>query len=240
MKNICLFLATMLSALIINAQSITLLYNEQPITGDELPIFLDKEAALNISFIHIQNNLDEDLTFRVEMNTENIPAENEIQMCFDGVCLATTKSDPVTIGAEELYELFDLVYTYETAQTAYVTVSFIENNTNEVLKSVKVVYQLESSTPMIQNDKNVKLSLIAQPNPATNTTTVSYSVPAKYRNAKIVVRNTLGSVVKENSIKTGVAGKSAINVAELANGVYFYSIVADGATLVTKKLIVKH
>ncbi|MGP1514867.1 MAG: T9SS type A sorting domain-containing protein [Bacteroidales bacterium] len=240
MKKVYLLLVVLLSAMVISAQSVVLLYNDEPIEGNELPIFLNPTASINVSFIHIQNKLDKPLTLKVEIDKEGISAGNDLQMCFDNNCITGTVSDPVTLNANELYKNFDLLYTYENGSTSYVFVKFIDNGTDEVLKTLKVVYQIETATSVLQNGKDVRLSVTAQPNPASSSATFIYSVPNSYNDAKLIVRNSLGSIVKQSAIKTGIISKLNTNVSDLLNGVYFYSIIADSKVLVTKKLIIKH
>jgi hypothetical protein len=50
----------------------------------------------------------------------------------------------------------------------------------------------------------------------------------------------VGKTVATIPAKVGVKSAVNINTSELPNGVYFYSVVADGVTLSTKKLVVRH
>lgn len=239
MKKIYLFLVAVLGIFMASAQSIDLLYHDEVIEGNELAITLDMDQPMRIDYIHIQNKANTELNFRVEMDKSGVSEGNDVMMCFNGTCMTETVSTPVLIDPEETYEGFDLQYLYANGVTSTVVVKFIDHNTNEVLKTLNVIYQVQSSLTS-QNSKNVKLSLNAQPNPAMSATNVAYSIPANFRNAKLVVRNSLGSTVKEVNLKVGSASKVSLNVSDLVNGVYFYSITADGRPLVTKKLIVKH
>ena len=107
----------------------------------------------------------------------------------------------------------------------------------ETLESFYVKYYDEVG---LEQAKATNLSLSAYPNPAVNNVKVSYSIPANYSNAEISVRNMVGKTVKTIPAKIGVKSVMNINTAELPNGVYFYSIIADGVTISTKKLVVRH
>ena len=50
----------------------------------------------------------------------------------------------------------------------------------------------------------------------------------------------LEKTVKTIPAKVGVKSVANINTAELPNGVYFYSIIADDTTISTKKLVIRH
>ena len=78
----------------------------------------------------------------------------------------------------------------------------------------------------------------AYPNPATNSTTINYSLLAS-ASGNIIIRNLLGSVIKEVPLDSN-SGKVSIFTGDLPEGVYFYSLNVNGQTGVTKKLIVRH
>jgi hypothetical protein len=79
----------------------------------------------------------------------------------------------------------------------------------------------------------------AYPNPAVNRVNVDYSIPVSVKNASVVVTDLLGSRVKEISLED-LNGTARIQVSELTNGIYFYSLVADNKLIVTRKFMVKH
>lgn len=81
-------------------------------------------------------------------------------------------------------------------------------------------------------------SIAAYPNPANAVLNFEYNTNAS--DAKILVRNLLGSTVKEIAIGNSGDRKTTISVADLSNGVYFYSLVEGGQLLTTKKFVVKH
>ena len=78
----------------------------------------------------------------------------------------------------------------------------------------------------------------AFPNPANNSTTISYSLPVS-SSGSIIIRNLLGVVVKEVELQAG-SGKVSVSTSDLPEGVYFYSLNMDGKTDNTKKLIIRH
>jgi hypothetical protein len=78
----------------------------------------------------------------------------------------------------------------------------------------------------------------AYPNPANNSVSFTYS-DLQNSNAKLVLRNVLGSVVREIDI-AGNSGKLNVNTSELADGVYFYTFLVNGNSQITKKLVIRH
>ena len=77
------------------------------------------------------------------------------------------------------------------------------------------------------------------PNPANQQTGINFQLPTPNSEARIMLRNLLGSVVKEISVR-GTENKFSINTSDLNNGLYFYSVMFENRVLFTKKLIVKH
>lgn len=77
----------------------------------------------------------------------------------------------------------------------------------------------------------------AYPNPASTEASFNYSVEEGV-SAYILVRNVLGATVKEIQV-TG-SGVARISTLDLSEGVYFYSMVVNGKTQSTRKLVVSH
>jgi hypothetical protein len=82
-----------------------------------------------------------------------------------------------------------------------------------------------------------KLNFIGQ-NPANNSTIVTYNVTTQ-KDAKIIVSNLLGSKVNEISINPK-ATSMTIPLADYKSGVYVLTLIVDGKTMSSKKLVVAH
>ncbi|MBQ9312336.1 MAG: T9SS type A sorting domain-containing protein [Bacteroidales bacterium] len=242
MKKIYLFLGLLTSAFILNAQvfSFTRINNE---SGDEedftegFVVNLIEESGISTDFVHITNTTQENITFKIRKNIQQITDGNQMLMCFGEQCLGGDESDFQTVNAGETFTNFDIQYIYINTTTSNAIFSII-NQEGETLQSFNVTYT--GNNPIKEVAKEVPLTLSAKPIPANTNVTLLYSVPAKYTNAKIIVRNTLGSIIRSFNVETAKNGKINLNVSDFQSGVYFYSIVADGNVLSTKKLVVKH
>jgi hypothetical protein len=209
-----------------------------PITDSVLHIPVDENASYSADFIHITNTSSSAITFKVQLIKQSMSNGSTIQMCFNGNCLEDTISPILTINAGETYTAFDLLYSYDNTDESIVLVHLVDTTISNVIAGLKVKYNGDFAIPAVE--RVIPLSLSAYPNPATSYSTIKYSVPTKYNSAKVVVRNMLGSVVKTINVKGGTTGKINLNTTDLNNGVYFYSIIADGSVLSAKKLVVKH
>jgi hypothetical protein len=70
-------------------------------------------------------------------------------------------------------------------------------------------------------------------------TSFDYNLPSSANSAQLIIRNSLGVEV-ENSMLDNQSGKKSINVSNYSSGIYFYTLVVDGKTIQSKKIIVKH
>jgi len=73
------------------------------------------------------------------------------------------------------------------------------------------------------------------PNPATNQLQVQYRLPHK-QEASLEIYNTLGKCVYRQHITH--TGNLHLPIADWASGMYYYRLVQDGKTVVSKKLMV--
>jgi hypothetical protein len=78
----------------------------------------------------------------------------------------------------------------------------------------------------------------AYPNPANSVVKVDYSLPSDVNNPSVVITSMLGSRVKDIPL-TERSGKLQIQVSEMVNGIYFYSLVGNGQVILTRKFVVK-
>lgn len=241
MKKTYLFIAMLFIVLGVSAQqSFRMTYQgEEYVSNDTLRIEVvpgEESKAFffltNLTEAPIDTYIGYEKTFGEE-NTEFL-------MCF-GNCTEGTFAGPVTLNPNEEYTEFDIAYYPSNTNTVILKVNIMKavatEGEYETLESFYVKYYDEVG---LEEAKATSLSLSAYPNPAVNNVKVSYSIPANYSNAEISIRNMVGKTVKTIPAKIGVKSVANINTAELPNGVYFYSIIADDTTISTKKLVVRH
>lgn len=193
-----------------------------------------------LDYIHFKNITSDPIEVRVYRQDIMLNPTSSLFMCFNENCI--TDSIPlntITLMPNIEYTEFDLMYTYTSDASSIARIHLVDPTTLQSIQSFVVQYKNFNISLGKPINSNVT-SLEAYPNPAKNTATINYSIPSNYRTGNIIVRNMIGSVVKTISINGGSTGKQSISTYDLPNGVYFYSIVGDGTTLSTKKLVVKH
>lgn len=97
---------------------------------------------------------------------------------------------------------------------------------------------IKNGSQAIQQQINVilGLSVSANPNPATTWTTIDYALPDGAVKATLTLTNTLGVTVQTVELN-GKQGQRVLDLRDLANGVYIYS-VRCGSLLQTGKLVI--
>lgn len=75
------------------------------------------------------------------------------------------------------------------------------------------------------------------PNPFSEQTHISYTIPVSVKNAEIVFYTENGTILKTVKINSRGEGKMNVYASDLSSGIYFYSLVADGKSIATKKMV---
>lgn len=105
--------------------------------------------------------------------------------------------------------------------------------------STPMIRMILGTTASLSEGVALASTLNAFPNPANNSTTITYSLN-KSGNVNIVITDIMGRTVKTMEQGSQVAGTSYnvnLNTSDLANGTYFYTLSVDGERQ-TKKFVV--
>ncbi len=110
-------------------------------------------------------------------------------------------------------------------------------DTQVAISENKVEESFSSEDKLFNNDK-ISVSNI-YPNPADDMAWIKYNISSQVSEVKITFYNVLGSEIKEEILDKDTNIKS-ISTKDWGNGIYLYQLSADGRSLVTKKLLVRH
>ena len=75
------------------------------------------------------------------------------------------------------------------------------------------------------------------PNPFAESTVITYSIPKSFSKAQIIFRTVTGEVIKTADIKSAGKGLITVYASDISKGLYTYTLVIDGKTIDTKKMI---
>lgn len=75
------------------------------------------------------------------------------------------------------------------------------------------------------------------PNPFNKATTIRYNIPAGFKTAQLIITDNTGKTLKQMQLTTAGAGTVNIDGSMLSSGMYQYSLIIDGKTADTKKML---
>jgi hypothetical protein len=116
------------------------------------------------------------------------------------------------------------------------TVTYCFYDKDNVTDSVCITYRFTAQPVSVDEISGRQLSN-AYPNPADERTVIGYQTSSK--NAKMVLTNLLGSVVREIQLSDR-QNSVMIDTRELNSGIYLYSLIQDGKAVGARKLVVNH
>jgi uncharacterized protein YlxW (UPF0749 family) len=91
------------------------------------------------------------------------------------------------------------------------------------------------------NTTSVNLSsayLQSVPNPSNGNATIRYYIPSNVNNAKVVITDSKGSLIKTIALNSRGAGQINLNGATLFSGTYNYSLWLDNLQVNTKQMVI--
>ncbi|HIW86851.1 MAG TPA: T9SS type A sorting domain-containing protein [Candidatus Onthomorpha intestinigallinarum] len=236
MRRVYLFLALTFFAFGLNAQNVQVTFEDEVVNVDDTVNIEILPDVTFKSYFYIENITESPISAMAKYTKILSEEGDEFLMCF-GECTIGNVAGPVTLNPGEIFEGFDIEFTPTNTNNRLLKVELYEELTNDILHQYYVKYYSETG---LEQAKSNSFYVKAYPNPANNHVKISYSIPNKYSAAKIVVRNMVGQVIEQYDAKVSYNASLNINTSDFVNGVYFYSVIADGVTLSTKKLVVKH
>lgn len=225
-------------------------------------VFAQKNSLSKVSItarIYVVNVGTNSIDVQV-IRIENSLTSNSVNyFCWDVCYTPPVKRsiNPVTIAPGDTTKLFYAAYDPKgDSLTSDITYCFY--NANDITDSmcVNVLFgpdgvlkkSLDTVVAIISMDFVTGTSEIflalnenkisnTHPNPSDEVVRLYYTLKSDIEQANIIIRDILGSVVKNVKLSKKY-GKTVIQVSELNAGIYFYSLVVDNKTYSTKKLII--
>ncbi len=153
---------------------------------------------------------------------------------------------PLTYSTIEYQDLIPLLIA--AIQKLHSKITLQDSIINNILQccnsNSKINLTSNSSTPYNQSSdpieiNNINFILLNQnePNPFAEHTTISYYIPENHVHAQLIFKTIDGKIIKTFDITKKGKGKVIVFASDLSRGIYFYSLVVDGITIDTKKMI---
>jgi hypothetical protein len=110
---------------------------------------------------------------------------------------------------------------------------------NNISDSISFVVTYDVAAIGIKKNEEIGYKLnFCSPNPASNFVNIPYELKQTASNAKIVLHNIIGNKVKEIEINE-LKGIAQLDLSQLEEGIYFYSLQINQKLVSTKKLILE-
>lgn len=126
------------------------------------------------------------------------------------------------------------VYPNSTAGCAIYTYVIYSDHGSTFQDSVQVKYRFGGQDCFLSVEET-PITFSVYPNPAS--TNLNIKAITNGNNVVLKLYNIMGELVKTETI---VDGNNLINVSNLTDGIYFYSVIKNNQIVETKKLIIKH
>jgi len=239
--SVTLFIAMAIS---VNAQDIVLYWNGEPLP-DTVGVYGDAGGDFELVFeAYVKNESSHKLQIAAARETIQAVEGTDNSFCWSGSCYSpmvdTSAEDKDLIlpaGQMSPDPPFSGHYTHgQKSGETIVKYTLFERGNVTNCDSVVVIYRYSLTGVEDNVFDGVSIS-DAYPNPATGKVNFDFNLSG-INHASVKIINLLGSVVKNIDLTAG-DNKTSIDVSDLPQGVYFYSVVANGNVYQTKKLIIK-
>ena len=242
MKKYLFTLALILSVFALSAQSYTVTLDGAVVeNGATYYIYGDGGdlAELNIEFKVTANENIRLIGEKVEI--QNVESASNY-FCWGNCFLSSVYvSDPVVMEAGQ-FEIFSMHYMYddviEDVAGLEQIMKYYLYPANDPDDKFVINVTFKFSLDDVEDINSVAEISNAYPMPASSVVNFDYSFNSDV-NADIAIYNMMGQEVLRNSI-SGMSGKASLNVSDLADGVYFYSLIVNGVVEKSNKLVIRH
>jgi hypothetical protein len=244
-KGILFLILSMLVLVTAYAQSLSLVREGVALTNGQTLTYVntDPSAINNCENIVCTNTSGTSLEVKVRKKAVSIVPGSQNYFCWGNCFLPTVfeSPDPMTILAGDTTDLLQYSAHYKPNDNCGAsTVMYTFFDMNDVNDSICIVITFDCPLGIQDLAKNEIEFSNAYPNPASEYTVFSYSLPLTYKgDYMLIIRDMVGNLVSKTPI-TDDAGTIKIITDGFGDGVYFYSLMIDNTPYLTRKLIIKH
>lgn len=249
MKKLLLSLTMILSVMALSAQGFTVTEKETGnvvengasyyIYGDGSEVWGEPGGEMQIEF---DVTINENMRIAGRKTPTNLVEGTSTWICF-GLCLAPSTGvqeiDPLPANEGDIMALSghyiadDYMTVLGQEQHLKLEIWDAANPEDVFVINVTFKYSLDGAEEI----SNVESFSNAYPTPANDVVNFDYRFNEGVNSAMVAVYNMMGQEVLRSDI-SGMSGKLSLNVSDLADGVYFYSLVVNGKVEKSSKLVV--
>lgn len=246
MKKFTLLFASILIIFNVHAQVIVLDDEENNVSNDTIHVAGDPGADVIKVNIAFSNQTEQKAFVFVRKHEIEIAEGSSVAFCWNDFCFSpavTEVEDPIALEPGEQSgenDFYTEIYPQNTEGTSTVQYEFYSDRDDFEAVFVTVIFEIGQNTST--NDPfsagNYNLSS-PYPNPASNFTNINYNIPAANGATELVIRNLVGKMVYKTPLDIA-SNKLRINTSNFSNGIYIYSLVHNGQTIESRRLMVSN
>ena len=223
------------------APALSFKYEGETVEASTIDIVTNLNSSKEIQFdLHILNTTDAEINVVCEMEDNSGIGQN--YLCW-GTCFmpGILKAEHTLAGGEEgLFNGHCMFVdndgnTLPAGTTINMVYTFYDKNNPEEKYVFNVNFTYEEDA--IADFNSIDVFSNAYPNPANNVVSFDYNMPFDVNSASVAIYNMMGQEVVKQNLNLG-SSRTDINVSDLAEGVYFYSLIVNNQTVKTNKLVV--
>ncbi len=245
MKKIVLFIFTILliSSFSFGGGLVLLDSEGNDITGDTLDLAGLPDDDYLKAEVFFRNDMEEEVEVYMKKTEVDILDGTTNIFCWDGSCYPPDvyeSPEPILLGPDETSTDDDFYAQYfpnGLEGESVIDYEFFSKDDSFKAVVVTVVYTTEAPNFVAFTKPPAGMLSEPVPNPAVNYTEISYQLPAGTRDAYMIIINMAGLTVKKTALDLS-GDFLKLNTSSFKNGLFFYSLVADGKIMSTKKLVV--
>ncbi len=241
MKRTLLLIVSLIFFTGLSAQSFILKNSDNTvITGNSMDLLVNPELGYGNYHVNVMNNSSTPKNVKVRIYEMNMLEGLSSYFCWVSCYVPGTQVSPddllIEAGGTSTNFEGDIQFTAGLKGLYATKYVFFDANNPDDSSFVVVNYNLGYLGNPENTVKSARISN-AYPNPATDNIFLDYKLPSNVNNAKIKVSNLLGNILDVVEL-TAREGKATVNVSNLKNGVYFYSLIINNSATVTRKFVV--
>ena len=222
--------------------ALTFKFEDEAVEPGTINIVSDINSAMEIQFdLHVINTTDADINVVCEM-TDDPNGVGSNYLCWGNCYMpgVLEAENVVTAGGEGIFNghcmFVDAEFqTLPEGTEIHMVYTFFDERNPEEKYTFNVNFKYQSDAIVDFNSVNVFSN--AYPNPANNTVSFDYNMPFDVNSASVAIYNMMGQEVVRQDLNLG-GSRADINVSDLNEGVYFYSLIVNNQTVKTNKFVV--
>jgi hypothetical protein len=247
MKKIVLFFVLLTGLAVVGfAQSLQLSNNQGIIVANGEIIQLGSPDSTElITYMNVKNIGTTNKNVLCRKTEIKMLDSTEITMCWAGGCYPPKTNlspsaqliTPGQTNTEFVGHYTQMAFNHFKSGESVVRWCFFDQQNPNDSVSVLIKY---TSYPLGISEKSGRVAELSNvyPNPASTRATVGFELPAG-TSGTLVIRDMIGKTVYSEQLN-GSFGKTVINTLDLSDGIYFCSLLVDGKSVQTRKMIVRH